>query len=63
MQEESDHLCRFAPWLCEPLEREFRFSFNDASMEEILKLLSAVPTYTELPDHYDSIAVAVRARP
>jgi hypothetical protein len=55
LEAERRQLCRFAPWLCEPREREFRFCYNRPAFEPLMKLLSAVVTWDSLPAHYDAI--------
>jgi hypothetical protein len=53
-------LCHYAPWLCEPWEREFRFCFNRPALEPLLNLLRADVTWSDLPEHYDRIDAEIR---
>jgi hypothetical protein len=58
LKAEYSQLCRFAPWLCEHQEREFRFCFNRPAFEPLMKLLGEPVAWSQLPEHYESIADA-----
>jgi cyclic beta-1,2-glucan synthetase len=50
-----DQLYRFAPWLWDPCEREFRFCFNRPAFEPLMKLLREPLNWNDLLVRYDQI--------
>ncbi len=57
-----DALCHFAPWLCEPIERELRFSFTDPTLQPLLNLMRQVPALADIPARLAEVKAGIHAR-
>ncbi len=62
IQAQIDAIRHFAPWLAEPFERELRFSFTDPTLQPLLQLMRAAPTFAEIPNRLAEVKAGIHAR-
>jgi hypothetical protein len=52
-------LCSLAPWMASPVQEELRARATNPSFQELIEIVSGIPTVGELADVYDAVEGAV----